>query len=55
VEAKKKVQYYKFVKKLCIYSDHSKFNFIDEKHIYNNDVHATKVRQDPLLEKLPCI
>jgi hypothetical protein len=43
------------VQKLCIYSNHLKFNFIDEKHIYNKDVYATKVRQDPLDRKLPCI
>jgi hypothetical protein len=32
-----------------------KYNFIDKKHIYNKDVHTTKVRADPLDGKLPCI
>jgi hypothetical protein len=54
-KTRNKVQYYKFVQKLCIYSDHSKYNFIDEKHIYNKDVYTTKVRADPLDGKLPCI
>jgi hypothetical protein len=50
-----KLRYYEFVQKLRIYSDHSNYNFIDEKHIYNKDVYATKVRADPLDGRLPCI
>jgi hypothetical protein len=50
-----KVGYYKFMQKLCIYSNRSKFNFIEEKRIYNKDVYATKGRADPLDGKLPCI
>jgi transposase len=50
-----KIRYYEFVQKLRIYSDHSKFNFIDEKHIYNKDMYPTKVRRDPLDGKLPGI
>jgi hypothetical protein len=43
-----KVCYYEFVQKLCLYKDHSKYNFIDEKHIYNKDCYPLKVRRDPL-------
>jgi transposase len=50
-----KLRYYEFVQKLRIYSDHSKYNFIDEKHIFNKDVYSTKVRKDPLTGKLPSI
>jgi hypothetical protein len=50
-----KLRYYEFVQKLHIYSNHSKFNFIDKKHIHNKDMYATKVRQDLLDGKLPGI
>jgi transposase len=50
-----KLRYYEFVQKLRIYSDHSKYNFIDEKHIFNKDVYSTKVRKNPLTGKLPSI
>jgi hypothetical protein len=50
-----KIRYFEFVQKLRIYSDHSKYNFIDEKHIFNKDVYSTRVRKDPLTGKLPCI
>jgi transposase len=50
-----KVRYYEFVQKLRIYNDHSKYNFLDEKHVWNKDVYAKKVRKDPLTGKLPCI
>jgi hypothetical protein len=50
-----KVRYYEFVQKLCIYNDHSKYNFPDEKHVWNNDVYARKVRKDPLTGKFPYI
>ncbi len=50
-----KVRYYEFVQKLRIYRDHSKYNFLDEKHVWNKDVYAKKVRKDPLTGKLPCI
>jgi hypothetical protein len=50
-----KMRYYEFVQKLRIYSDHSKYNFVDEKHIFNKDVYSTKVRKDPLTGKLPSI
>jgi hypothetical protein len=50
-----KIRYFEFVQKFCIYSDHSKYNFIDEKHIFNKDVYSTKVWKDPLTGKLPCI
>jgi hypothetical protein len=38
-----------------LYNDHLKYNFIDEKHIYNKDCNLLKVRRDPLSGKLPCI
>jgi transposase len=49
------VRYYEFVQKLRLYNDHSKYNFIDEKHIYNKDCYPLRVRRDPLSGKLPCI
>jgi transposase len=50
-----KLRYYEFVQKLRIYSDHSKYNFIDEKHIFNKDVYQQRVRKDPLTGRLPAI
>ena len=50
-----KARYYDFVQKLRLYNDHSKYNFIDEKHIYNKDCYPLRVRRDPLSGKLPCI
>jgi hypothetical protein len=50
-----KVHYYEFVQKLRIFKDHSRFNFLDEKHVWNRDIYAKKVRKDPLTGKLPCI
>jgi transposase len=50
-----KIRYFEFVQKLRIYSDHSKYNFIDEKHIFNKDVYSRRVRKDPLTGKLPSI
>jgi hypothetical protein len=50
-----KVRYYEFVQKLRIFKDHSRFNFLDEKHVWNRDVYAKKVQKDPLTGKLPCI
>jgi hypothetical protein len=50
-----KLRYYEFLQKLRIYSDHSKYNFIDEKHIFNKDVYSTRVRKDPLTGRLPAI
>jgi hypothetical protein len=50
-----KLRYYKFVQKLRIYSDHSKYNFIDKKHIFNKDVYQQRVRKDPLTGRLPAI
>ncbi len=50
-----KLRYYEFVQKMRIFSDHSKYNFLDEKHVWNKDVYAKKVRKDPLTGKLPCI
>jgi transposase len=38
-----------------IFKDHSKYNFLDKKHVWNKDVYAKKVRKDPLTGKLPCI
>jgi hypothetical protein len=35
--------------------DHSKFHWLDEKHIVNKDVEATKVRADPRTGCIPCI
>ena len=35
--------------------DHSKFHWLDEKHMVNKDVEATKVRADPLTGHIPCI
>jgi hypothetical protein len=35
--------------------DHSKFRWLDEKHIVNKDVAATKVRADPRTGCIPCI
>jgi hypothetical protein len=35
--------------------DHSKFHWLDEKHIVNKDVKATKVRADPRTGHIPCI
>jgi transposase len=50
-----KIRYYEFVQKLQLYNNHSKYNFIDEKHIYNKDCYDSKVRRDPLTGVLPCI
>jgi hypothetical protein len=50
-----KVLYYEFVQKLCIYKNHSKFNFLDEKHVWNRDIYNRKIRKDPLTGKLRCI
>jgi hypothetical protein len=47
-KATNKLRYYEFIQKLHVYSDHSKYNFNDEKHIYNKDVYTTKLRADPL-------
>jgi transposase len=35
--------------------DHSKFHWLDEKHMVNKDAEATKVRADPLTGYIPCI
>ena len=35
--------------------DHTKYNFLDEKHLLNRDVYKAKVRQDPLTGYLPYI
>jgi hypothetical protein len=38
-----------------LYDDHSKYNFIKEKHIYNKDCYPLKVQRYPLSGKLSCI
>ena len=35
--------------------DHTKYHFIDEKHLVNKDVCPNKVRADPLTGYIPCI
>jgi transposase len=50
-----KLHYYEFVQKMRIFKDHSKYNFLDEKQVWNKDVYAKKVRKDLLTGKLPCI
>jgi transposase len=35
--------------------DHSKFHWLDEKHMVNKDAEATKVRADPLTGRIPCV
>ena len=35
--------------------DHSKYHFLDEKHLVNKDVEPNRVRADPLTGYIPCI
>jgi transposase len=35
--------------------DHTRYHWLDEKHMVNKDVEATKVRADPLTGYIPCL
>jgi transposase len=49
------LRYMEFRSTLQKLPDHSKFHWLDEKHMVNKDVEATKVRADPLTGYIPCI
>jgi hypothetical protein len=54
-KVKNKLRYYKFVQKLRIFNNRSKYNFLDKKNVWNKDIYAKKFQKDPLTGKLPCI
>jgi transposase len=49
------VRYMEFRMILEKLPDHSKFHWLDEKHMLNKDVEPNKVRADPLTGYIPCI
>ena len=49
------LRYMEFLMILDKLPDHSKFHWLDEKHMVNKDVEASKVRADPLTGYIPCI
>ena len=48
-------KYFEFRMMLNLISDHRKFNFLDEKHIWNHNGNPIRVRRNPITGVIPCI
>ena len=48
-------RYFEYRMMLDLISDHSKFNFLDEKHIWNHNGQKLRVRRNPITGQIPSV